>query len=75
MPPGKSHDIVGEGELLSQAYCLCKLMIPKCDTEQQETFSLDLGIALHDRVTVAASRHSGMFPAGIQKSFLDSDLR
>ncbi|HQN18009.1 MAG TPA: SLBB domain-containing protein [Syntrophobacteraceae bacterium] len=30
--------------------------------------------ALHNRVTRAASRHSGMFPAGIQKNFLDTGL-
>jgi hypothetical protein len=50
-------------------------MIPEYDAEQQETFSLDLGIALHDRVTVAASRHSGMFLAGIQKDLLNPGLR
>ncbi len=34
-----------------------------------------LGTAPHNRVTITANRHSGMFLAGIEKSFLDTGLR
>ena len=44
-------------------------------TPRAVMFVTFLRTALHNRMTITASRHSGMFLAGIQKRFPDSGLR